>query len=366
MQSQLKELACFLTEENFRSHPFVLYIKKNYSKVIVIGPGGSGGDAELARNFANVLHDTLFIDANSLSILSSYKNENALAFVFNLDTVDETSRIVCQLTEYNIDISIYTLHHPIDGIIAMNISKLFSSSILSVLIPSIALSGLLPALKIPFYLLRSLIAAKTARLPAIPSSYRSILRHCRYILVCSSKEKKAIINLVKDKDITILPHLIAGYIPSASVKPEIPIKNNPYVIIAGRSEYRKNLHSTIRLIRDFPCTQFLVYTTFCKSKPRESYQYKLLESFRGLPNCQLTLNASAAELCVAITNSAVFINPSWYEVNSMLDLVAIKNSVKLISTKYSWLDSDHENVYLYDPLDPDALRNTFLNIRDSI
>jgi len=362
-----RESKSFLTKDDFPNHPIAIYIKKNFSRVIIINPGGNGGDSELARNFADLFEESLFIDINTLPTLTSQNNKKSLVVFFNLDKLNEASSIVHHLSQYNFVISIYTLHHPVEGIIAMNISQFLGGSVLSNIILSLGLSKILPLLKSSFYLLRSLISLKTGELPAIPINYNKVLSHCNHIFVCSSKEKRAISNIISDKDISIFPHLISDPLESsASLNSAGSKHTKPYVIIAGRSEFRKNLHSTIRLMKNFPCIQFAVFTTFDQAKSINSYQERLIKSFRSLPNCKLTLNSSAPALYNAIRASAILINPSWYEVNSMLDLFAIRNLVPLITTKYSWLDSDRENIYFFDPFNPNSLLKTFLKLRDAV
>jgi hypothetical protein len=340
------------------NHPFILKTQQKYDKIIVIMPNSRGGDAELASNYAEIFNATVYHDANML--LSEKNYGKLLVIFFNLDRQSQAFRIIHLASLINCDTCIYTLHHPLDGIIAMNVSRLIDKNLLPRLLFQVPIRLLLLILKPIFLASKLLSAIMQGDFSRSIRCYNKILNSCTYILVSSPKEEKAIKDIVSSQDIIIFPHVISESPQLSPVASKAPFNHpsNPYVIIAGRSEYRKNLHATVPLIRRFPLVNFVVFTTY-QENHGNLYQNRLIESFQDLSNCQLILNADSLMLYEHIKNSIALINPSWFEVNSMLDLYAIRSSIKLITTQYSWLDYRSSDIYFFDPFKSKSLLQTF-------
>ena len=316
----------------------------------------SGGDVALAKAFGARLQRYGF----KVEYLSTAKQvldfKPKLLIAFNLDQTLELLEICRAAKKCGALVAVYALHHPAEGMLAY-------------------LQSSLPGV-------RGVIARLVDADPAKYLFATALLRGWRrgsplavkYLLL--GRER-----LMKDLNPLIDELLVSGPSELASIEAEFPRlasakmrivphpvefpaiaipESSPYgngsrhFFIGGRIESRKNQNSVLRVATQVPDAEFVFAGSCNESDPRYSAEFQRLLAIS--PNCRWVGQLSMGALLQYIACADAVLNPSWFEVMSLINLYAYALGTPVISCRHTF-DPDliPDGVLRYDLEEPDVL-----------
>lgn len=332
------------------------FFKRKYKKIYFLhNKDSNSGDNVLMREFASRLNSDL-VDFKNINDFKIHKN--SLVFFANIDNHQQTINTIETIYGKS-DLAIYALKHPFQGIIDFHISSnnlicFFSiQSYLFHLFVSRIITSII-YLKINIKIIRNF--KDLLFLLSFRNLYYEKLKRINYIIASCKEEKKVLNKTLKNCEIKIIPHLVNLNYSKNKLSKSL---DNKFVLIAGRSEKRKNIFATLKLIDKYKNIKFkVVLKTNCFNNKDTKYSKNLINELNKRPNVIIKINLSLEELMKTIKQCSILINPSWFEVSSMIDLWGLYFEKKIITTKNSYLEESNL-VKLHNPLDKMSLIRKF-------
>ena len=332
------------------------FLKKSYKKIYFLHDEQSNsGDNVLMRELALIV-DGFLVDFKSLIKIKNEKNN--LIFFANIDNYLQTNYIIDKMSA-NFDLAIYALKHPFQGIVDFYISSNKCLWYLSIKFKichkfiSLLISYIIK-LKINFSLVRNL--KDILFLIPFNNIYYQKLKMVKFLIASCEEEKQILKQKFSGSEVLVIPHLTNIKYSNSKQSNLEPKK---FVLIAGRSEKRKNIRATLMLIDKYRNIKFMVIVkTIYSNKFYSSYTKDLLNELKKRSNVILKTNLSIEELTTQIMRCSILINTSWFEVSSMIDLWALNFGKSIITTKNSYL-KESNLVKLHDPFYKESVLKQF-------
>ena len=339
--------------------PNVVFIIRNdaYTK--------GGGDIDLAKQYAALIE-------NSDSIITSIArfSEFDLAFcdlvvLFNIDMPFENYRVAQECERRKIPYVIYTLHpkagHVEDflrhgTIRAQYIAAFFSGfSLLSYE----TIACVVRLIKSGRW--RMLLSYRTARYSA-----RYVLSHAAKVLVsCTSEADYIRGDFGVDARFEVIPHLVSqAQLKNNEVQPQHMPKQ--YILCAGRIEPRKNQMTVVEIAKSCPDLTFLFLGK--KNLNHRHYVQNFEKAVAEASNIIWRDQVPLSELHRLIGSAKAYINLSWFEVFSLIDLMSLTTKTPSILSTGSYLYDQVRSakgvsgVDFVDPNDANAARIKLMSL----
>jgi glycosyltransferase involved in cell wall biosynthesis len=167
---------------------------------------------------------------------------------------------------------------------------------------------------------------------------------------------------LRSASIRIVPHPVElSAIDVPNVNPYEEGKWLRHFFVGGRIESRKNQNAVLRIAAHVLDAEFVFAGQLNETDPTYCAEFRRLLSLA--PNCRWLGQLSMAALLQHIAYADAVINPSWFEVMSLINLYAYTLGTPIISALHTF-ESDllRDGVIRYDPELPHALEHALIGV----
>ena len=320
-----------------------------------------GGDVDLAKSFSKIVEEFEGFFVSTVSY-GAFDAENAdIAVLFNIDQPFDNYLVARACLRNHVPYLIYTLHHKTDAVARFLRHGTHGTQWL---VARFARSSPF-AYETIMGAVRSMTGSRIGRLlqyVGMKQAARYVLKNADCVLVSCEAEAHFLAEDfgVSDAPIAIVPH----FFPSRPIltdeveREQTPIPGRPFILCAGRIEPRKNQLSVAKLASLHP--EFFFLFIGKKNSRHPSYIRKFDEVLNTTDNLEWRDHVSYHDLFQIIRNCTIYINMSWFEVFSLIDLMALAEGKKCILSTGSYLGDTPEQrhnplVKLVPPEDVDGV-----------
>lgn len=335
-------------------------MNEDRAKVLVVVRSDSlrknGGDYQVMRTFAAEIENEHGAEI-CYGVPSGDQIASADAVLCtNLDRPIEALHTlrICQAAD--VPFLLYTLHHPHDGIE----SYLRSGARGFKRGAAVAARFNAPMYEQILWGIRTVVtlASEKQLLPqgSVSSAQRELLRESD-VIVCSSVNEAETLrsDVANFPAFQVVPHPADA--PSA--KSNVTYVPNR-VVIAGRIEARKNQINALHIARELPFLDFEFVGGKVESESRYFEEFEAL--LRETPNANYTAALPKEDFYPFLQSAELVLNPSFFEVTSLIDVFCTENNIPLVTTSHTYLRANG----CFRTVDPAQPSEVAQNIRSCV
>jgi len=309
----------------------------------------SGGDVNLMKSYADLLSEFGDFEVEVSNTPSKALDQYCMVFAANLDRPFESTALLYECIKLDTPFALYCLHHPYRGIRsylkfgsrgtrkAVAFFSLFDPNryesllwLIKVLVLNFKLGFSLPLLN-------------------IRKAQKALIEKSSALMVTSNAEKKEIeFDIGKIKAPTyFVPHLTPSVEHNDHKYDEIDSKFSLKILVPGRLESRKNQYKILSLVDVFPSWEFVIIGDV--SPTEIDYGRTILDELVEKPNVRHIPHLPEKEFMCLLNTSDIILCVSWFEVTSIIELLAASLNKQLVATQYSYLDEFYPDYIQIDP-----------------
>jgi glycosyltransferase involved in cell wall biosynthesis len=297
----------------------------------------SGGDTDLAKQFSALITDQINITASVVL----YRDLNIAHFdlivLFNIDMPFENFIVARECMRQKIPYVIYPLHPK-----ARHIDDFLRYGTIGAQYLAASIAG--------YSVIRYETIACVVRLIKTKQwqkllSYRTggyaaryVLRNAARVLVsCTGEEEYIRRDFAANARFDVIPHIVAekGLANSTDRASGSTRNAGGTVLCAGRIEPRKNQMAVVEIAKANPDICFLFLGK--KNWNHKKYIRRFEIAVASYENIKWRDHVSLSELQHLITSARAYISLSWFEVSSLIDLMALASQTPSILSTGSYL-----------------------------
>lgn len=320
-----------------------------------------GGDVDLLKHWSTLHfgHDNVIL--TNIDNLSSHLSKCKLVVSANIDRPAEAYYALLQAQRHRIPFWLHTLHHPYNGISAYLRHGLHDSRWLAAAITNFSARGY-EQVAFTLETAKRWVCLKPQPYRLISHFQKHLLKNSNRLIVVNNKERKQIeldFNmLLTSEKLLHEEHPVKLYETTNNSEPVLSFtKQHQYTLIAGRIEERKNQLNLLKWIENR--NLHLNNTFLLVGGPGTNARYvKNVLSTASRLGVQHMPHVSYDDLLHLIRSSSNVINPSWFEVMSLIDKIALHCNKDVYSTPYSYLTA-HKHFKIDPSKNFTGLENAF-------
>lgn len=290
----------------------------------------NGGDYQMMRAFAQQLGAD-FETEIAYGVPSPEQLDGAdFVLCTNLDRPIEAQSTLWACRQRNVAFALYTLHHPHAGIEAYlrHGTRGFKRRIAQAVgFDPQMYEQALWALRGADALLRK---GRGLRQGSVHEAQLELLQNSDALVCCAALEAAMIgVDIRPIERVFIVPHPAdAPAVDNAS-----PVTGR--VVVAGRIEARKNQISALKMAEAQPDLEFCFVGAPVASEKR--YFDEFSAQLKSVPNARYLPALPKEEFYPFLANAELVLNPSFFEVTSLIDVFCVANNIPLVTTKHTYL-----------------------------
>ncbi|MEQ3716638.1 hypothetical protein [Pseudophaeobacter sp.] len=290
----------------------------------------NGGDYQMMRAFAAELQRPFETEICFGVPKADQLNDVAAVLATNLDRPLEAWRTMLACQARGIPFVIYTLHHPHAGIEAY--LRTGTQGIKA----KIAKAADFDPVSYEAILWRIRTVASVMKLRgwlpqgSVREAQKSLVQHADAVVCCASAEIDVLSgDIARPEHCYIVPHPTDA--PPAAGAETVPGR----VVVAGRIEARKNQITALEIARALSNLDFV----FVGGKVNSEAEYfaNFETSLANTPNASYKPNLPKADFYPFLASAEIVLNPSFFEVTSLIDVWCVENSLPLVTTTHTYL-----------------------------
>lgn len=283
----------------------------------------SGGDTDLAKQFSALIADEGSISTSVVLFMDLNIVKFDLVVLFNIDMPFENFIVARDCVRLRIPYVIYTLHpkaKQVDDFLrcgTIGTQHLAASIAGYSVIRYETIACIVRLIKTKRW--QQLLSYRTGGYAA-----RYVLRNAARVLVsCTGEEEYIRRDFAEDARFDIIPHIVdEGELTNPTNGSRVSARNaRGNVLCAGRIEPRKNQMAVVEIAKENPDFRFLFLGK--KNWNHPTYMRRFEAAVSKHDNIEWRDYVPLLELQNLIAGARAYINLSWYEVFSLIDLMAL-------------------------------------------
>lgn len=293
----------------------------------------NGGDYQMMRNFEGELSKSFKTEICYGVPSEAQLEAKAAVLSTNLDRPFEALHTMHACRAKSIPFILYTLHHPHEGIASYlrNGARGFKRRVAQ-------LAAYDPQrYEQLLWLLRSAVVFGTSLRPLpqarLSTAQAELVTQADAVVCCGPGESMMLRKDIENPArVYFVPH------PADAPGP-VDIDYVPNrVVVAGRIEARKNQISALKIAQAMPDLNFV----FVGGKvPSEAAYYAEFEKVLAqTPNAKHKATLPKEDFYPFLASAEVVLNPSFFEVTSLIDLYCVNNGLPLVTTIHTYLQAE--------------------------
>lgn len=251
----------------------------------------------------------------------------------NLDRPIEAYKTLRACQHRSIPFLLYTLHHPHAGIEAYLRQGTRGSK------RKIAtLAGFDPQRyeQLLWALRGAVTLAKSRRLlpqMSVAGAQVALLQDADRVICCADSE---VATLAKDIVAPTATHVVPHPADAPAVTGVTPVAGR--IVVAGRIEARKNQIGALKMAASLPDFEFVFVGAPVPSEKQYFQEFEAL--LKATPNADYKPALPKEEFYPFLASAEIVLNPSFFEVTSLIDVYCVTNGIPLVTTDHTYLQGD--------------------------
>ncbi len=315
----------------------------------------SAGDVDLAKQYGKLLANACNAQADVLRYMDVDVALYDLVVLFNIDMPMESYDLAKVCMVERVPYVVYTLHPKAE---CVNAFLRFGTRGAQWLAATAAGYDLIRYENIAYFvrMARRRLWNRLFRGRGTLGAAQFVLYNALRVLVSCESERRAVVCdfRVDAIRVIVVPHIISVHVASYD-DGTASLQRSTFVLCAGRIEPRKNQIAVLEIARAHPELQFLVVGRV--NRNHKAYVRAFRRRIDKLPNVEWRDHVPVQELVALMKQARAYISLSWFEVFSLIDLMANALGVPSVLSTGS---------YLFDELDdkPEIAGLRFVDARD--